>query len=198
LIDGSDEISSDQYQIALEFLKSILEIYPKLRVIVTTSPGNFSGLTQLGLVPVSLASWNEDMTFAFLKSFTHNWKQYIQSFDGKGENEFDSLFIQNWLKSYNIPQGPMELTLKVWSAYAGDMLGPDFPANLEAYIRRTSGEYSENRYILEKIAAKMIFNEKFTISQEEILALFDKQIQNTEADITDDEHISEIETVPIG
>lgn len=175
LIDGLDEISAYQYEIAVDFTKRLLNVYPEIRVMVATSPNKFAGLTQLGFVPMPLIAWNDEMIDAFINNFGQMWNRFIFVGDNSDDSKFENLLIKSWLESQNLPQGPLELTLRVWSSYAGDLIGDDLPSNIEAYVRRMSSELPGAGLLLERIAADMLLNETYLIHKDSINSFSNNQ-----------------------
>jgi HEAT repeat protein len=199
LIDGMDEVSIPQYQIVQKFINDVLNSYPKIRFVVTSSPENITGLTQSGLIPVALAAWDDAMITAFINKFSQQWRRVIHSNDHHEEDKLEHLMIRSWLESHKYPKGPLELTLRIWSAFAGDILGPDFPANIDAYIRRTISEYPESRDILGQITAQMIIDQKLTIDQDDIEFFLKRKSKYSDM-LLDDAKVSfqaELETIEI-
>src|SRR5690606_14521817 len=50
--------------------------------------------------------------------------------------QVDPLLLNSWLSAGNLNLSPLELTLKVWAAYAGDSLGPHVLDAISTHIRR--------------------------------------------------------------
>jgi HEAT repeat protein len=197
LIDGLDEVSADKYQVVKQYIQTLLDIYPDTRLVVTTSPNNFTGLPQMGLIPMFIAAWNANQIETFINNFSQMWRRFINSNESLEEDKFDYLLIRSWLESHNKPQGPLELTLRIWSTFAGDLIGAPLTDNIETYIRRTTTEYPEARPVLEQIASQMLLGESFTVYQEEIISLYNERQQENNADFPDINAISEAEPADI-
>jgi predicted NACHT family NTPase len=50
LVDGLDEVSPSIHQEVVSFLNELTQSYPKARLVVSSTPDNFSGLTEMGLM----------------------------------------------------------------------------------------------------------------------------------------------------
>lgn len=193
LIDGLDEISSDNYQFVKQYIQTLLGVYPDSRLVLTTSPNNFIGLPQMGLIPMFIAAWNENQIETFLDNFSQMWRRFVSANESLDQDKFDYLLIKSWLESHNQPQGPLELTLRVWSTFAGDLIGATLMDSIETYIRRTTIEYPEARSVLEEIASQMLLSESYIIHKKEIINLFDDRQQLNNSDISELNSINEAE-----
>ena len=139
LVDGFDELTPEGQGVVSEYLKLILKTYPKTRLIITGTPEYLDGLIPIGFVPLSLVTWNQRQMDAFIQRWSELWAQYValESWAQTGP-EVDSLLLNSWINTDNHGLTPLELTLKVWGAYAGDSLGPHVLESIATHIRRVS------------------------------------------------------------
>ncbi len=159
LLDGLDELSPAQLGIARDYLKRLLEGYPKLRAVVTAHPGNLDGLTALGFQVVALASWGQEQRNEFISRWSRLWQRFIAAKD-QDKTSVDPLVLVGWLLNTSARLNPLELTLRVWAAFAGDALGPGSLAATESYLRRmTADQPAKNRAGLAQLAAQMVLGE---------------------------------------
>lgn len=155
LLDGLDELSPAPLEQTVLFLKSLLEKYPPLRVVVSAHPGNLGGLTALGFQPVALASWSKAQRAILISRWSELWEKYIAESAPKTAKA-DPLLLVGWLLNNSNQLTPLELTFKIWAAFAGDALGPGALAGVEAYLRRMlANQSAKNRLGLEHLAAQM-------------------------------------------
>jgi HEAT repeat protein len=156
LLDGLDELSPPQLSVATDFLKRLLEQHPKLRLVVAAHPGNLDGLTSLGLQVVALASWGQEQRAEFIGRWSALWQRYIAD-SSQDKSRVDPLVLVGWLLNNSARLSPLELTLRIWAAFAGDSLGPSPLAAIEAYLRRmTAGQPFKNLAGLGQLAAQMV------------------------------------------
>jgi len=160
LVDGFDEVLPDVQQAVKSFLETVLHTYRKTRIIVATSTDYIAGLNHLGLFPVAMATWNEYDRSEFIRLWQEKWNQNTPSNALAQLENIDPLLITNWLSPRENNLTPLEFTLKVWGAFAGDALGPDIPSILEAHIRRLSVNVSNAQIVLERLAVQMVVNMK--------------------------------------
>lgn len=158
-VDGFDEITPDVQLAIKSFLETVLVTYPKTRLVVATSTESYAGLNYLGLYPVAMAAWNEYDRAEFIKRWQEKWQPMVPPGESNLPGDIDPLLITNWLSPREFALSPLEFTLKIWGAFAGDALGPDIPSLLEAHIRRLSVNVSNAQPVLEKLAVQMVVNQ---------------------------------------
>ncbi|GAB4580784.1 MAG: hypothetical protein Fur0022_35260 [Anaerolineales bacterium] len=164
LLDGLDEIDQDEFLRVAGFLETILNLYPQTQVIATASPFYTDGLTHLGLVPVAMAAWSVEQRDMFLKNWGEKWTEHIQPTlwqaapPPKGAPvglQMETIILNNWITIENVASTPLEITLKVWAAYAGDARGPLNVHTIEAYTRRMILNFKNAGTALERVALQM-------------------------------------------
>ncbi len=184
LIDGADEFSPDLLQTFKKYLSLLLTHYAGLRVVIAASPENYGGLHQLGLLPMALASWSRQDQVDFVNQWSENWTHYIEPEELASSTFTDPLLLTHWLSAHNPGGSPLELTLKAWAAFAGDITSPDLASLLDAYFLRMTTNIPNARLALERLASQIIINQKPVFSQHEAAGLvskFAKSIQYTQA-----------------
>jgi hypothetical protein len=139
LLDGTDELAPEGLKIAAEFLKAVKLAYPKTRMVATSSSEYLNGLVNLNFIPFALAAWNAQQRMDFLEKWGALWTHFvsIEAWAQTSEH-FDPLLLNSWLAFENSNLTPLELTLKTWGAYAGDLLGPSPLDAIETHLRRLS------------------------------------------------------------
>jgi HEAT repeat protein len=158
LVDGFDEVNPEAQQTVKTFLETLLHTYPKTRLVVVAGTNFLAGLNHLGLFPVAIASWNEYDRLDFLKLWQEHWFRTVSPMDPAQPETIDPLLIANWVSPHEFALNPLEFTLKVWGAFAGDTLGPDIPNLLESHIRRLAVNVSNAQVVLERLAVQMVIN----------------------------------------
>jgi HEAT repeat protein len=155
MLDGLDEFGIDTAKQVIEMVKALLARYPLIRVIVATTPYYYDGLTALGFLPVAIAAWDENQKTKFLEKWQDLWSHLLIS-DNQQPGLVDPVILSGWLTSREAPPNPLEYTLKVWAAFAGDALGAETSHAVEAYIRRMTVNIKNARPALEKLASQML------------------------------------------
>lgn len=162
LLDRVDELPPKQASTITEYLKTLLEKYPKLRIVTALSFDNLAGLPPLGFSVLAMAAWGDDDRDDFLKQWNHVWAKWIYPLDKNQSKKINSYYLNSWLKINNTMLKPLEYILKVWAAFSGDILGTDGPSAIEAYILRMTNNISNARAGLEKFALQQLIKADLT------------------------------------
>jgi HEAT repeat protein len=137
LVDGVDELPQSGAQEVAVYLRLILRAYPKTKVIVTSSPEYADGFLTLGFAALALLPWNRATQREFLRLWDALWQKYVAAEPWAQINSpVDSLLLRRWLDLDNLGLTPLEYTLKLWGAYAGDVRGARAVDIIEGHIRR--------------------------------------------------------------
>jgi HEAT repeat protein len=138
LLDGVDELPQAEVQNVSSFLRLVMRAYPQTRVILTAAPEYVDGLTALGFIPLALMPWDHEQQKAFLAKWTSLWKKYValETWAQTATAPVDPILIERWLGADNLGLNPLEYTLKIWGAYAGDVRGARPVDFIESHIRR--------------------------------------------------------------
>lgn len=182
LIDGLDELPSESFEVVVDYLRQLMQLYPKIRSVVATSPYFFDGLTSLGFVPLAIATWDNHQRTTFFKQWGESWVRFVEN-QSPEPRLINPVLINTWLSNETLLSTPFELTLRAWSAYAGDLLGPNDSDAIEAYLRRMVVEIPEARPALEKLALKITLSMTPVISIKGIdreMAEFDLEISSSQ------------------
>ena len=59
LLDGFDELDAEGRLRAMAWLKALCEASPRLRVVITATPGQYTPLVELGFTAIAIARWTE-------------------------------------------------------------------------------------------------------------------------------------------
>ena len=138
LLDGFDELPVEDQKGACEYLKLLLESYPKTRVVTTGTFESLGGLIGLNFAPLAIMAWNRQRTEAFFQCWGQLWSQFVtlEAWTQTGPEPVDPLLLNHWLGSGANGLNPLECTLMAWAAYAGDGIGPHVADAISTHIRR--------------------------------------------------------------
>jgi HEAT repeat protein len=165
LLDGADELSCDQMKSLTTFITALLTQRPRLRLLLAASPDYLDGLISLGVVPLALCSWDEAVTNRFLERWGALWTEFIEPGKSLSVNPptISPILIENWISGQTTYISPMELTLKIWAAYACDAFGPKSTDSMDSYFRRLISDAKVLPF-LEKIVLEMLTTQQSTLS----------------------------------
>ncbi|WP_299028106.1 HEAT repeat domain-containing protein [uncultured Thermanaerothrix sp.] len=139
LLDGVDEIPPEMLGTATSYLRSLLERYPHVRLMLAASDQYLDGLLGLGIEPLFLAAWTRDQTAEFIARWSRLWNQQIgsQISQKTGLVPLDDLLVRGWVDPTPV-YSPLEWTLYLWALLAGD-LSNTIPRAIDAYVNRLCG-----------------------------------------------------------
>jgi hypothetical protein len=142
LLDGLDELHREGVHEAVSFIELILKNFPATRIVTTASPEYAGGLIELGFAPLTLMPWTTPQQSTFIETWTRLWDRYVavEAWTQSGPEQVDSTLLNEWLRSESSGYTPLEFTLKVWGAYAGDIRGPLPSDAIDTHIRRLSAD----------------------------------------------------------
>jgi hypothetical protein len=138
LVDGYDEIPPGSQRTVAEYLKVVIQNHPKVRIVTAGAPEYLDGLIPLGFHPLALCGWSARQNKKFTEQWGNLWSQTValEAWAQKDPNRMDPLLLNAWLGTETLNLSPLELTLKIWGAYAGDSLGSQVVDAIAAHIRR--------------------------------------------------------------
>ena len=168
IVDGLDELPREQLKLAIDFLSKLNETYPGNRIVAAGTFECTDGLFSLGLLPVALAAWGDEYKDKLVTKWSQQWTRLvIPYYPPATAPTIETKFLNNWLQTKELPATPFELTLKIWGAYAGDLIGVDQPSLIESHLRRLTVEFDASRSTLEQLALHMIIKQSFKVQQSE-------------------------------
>lgn len=140
LLDSTDELPAPKISLVVQFLNHFQGQYPEIQIAAAASPQALNGFLAIGFKPVVLAGWSSIDRKKFNQKWSEIWKTLPLlkpvSFE---DYEFPpSYFLNSWLSFSPHSFTPLEYTLKVWAAYADDLLGPGPKEAVESHLRRTA------------------------------------------------------------
>ncbi len=125
LLDGLDELPPEGVNRAIRYLAAIRQAYPGTRMIAAASFHHIDGLLAGGFAPLALHPWNTEERRAFLGRWRSLWESYVlaESWAQELPPSVDSALLNAWLQEHDDWLSPLELTLRTWALYAGDLRG---------------------------------------------------------------------------
>lgn len=159
LLDGFDELAPEGQQAVTEFLQTLLNEYPLARVVTTALPEQIDGLLGLGFAPLALLGWNAGRQAEFIRKWGEQWTRFVstEAWAQSVHEAIDPILLEAWLGFGNQYLTPLELTLKTWGGFAGDILGPRTQDILTSHIRRVTPPDTPAA-ALEMLAMQMILH----------------------------------------
>jgi len=138
LVDGFDELSPEPQQVFTDYFKLLTRDYPLARIVTAGAPEYLDGLIGIGFAPLALMTWSARQSEKFIEHWGRLWSQIValETWVQTGPEQVDPLILNTWLNTGNMNLSPLELTLKTWGAYAGDILGPGALEAIAMHIRR--------------------------------------------------------------
>jgi HEAT repeat protein len=175
VLDRVDEMPPSQSHMITEYLSSLLQTYPKLRIITALSYDDLAGLPALGFSLLGMSAWTDDDRESFLERWSQHWDKWINPTEKSRAKRIYSYYVKSWLKVNNALLNPLEYMLKVWAAYSGDAIGTDAPSAIEAYIRRMISDSSTTRPGLELFALQLLYEMRIMSSPHDSDQIFKDQ-----------------------
>jgi HEAT repeat protein len=138
IFDGLDEFFKEQFPPVQSYLKELISQYPSIRIVIAASNQYIDGLNRLSFEPVVVAGWTRDETTDFINRWGVLWNNLIGVTASQQQNQeiLDNLLVTNWLGYEPTFYTPLQWTLKVWGAYAGDLQGDEEYAAISACLNR--------------------------------------------------------------
>jgi hypothetical protein len=119
LLDGLDEIPSEDIPEVSTWLKELRSHHEGLRIVAAGPTTILDGLAEAGLTPVPIAPWTERMQREFVSKWGHAWNEHvIPNMSKRRLADIDPALINGWLAGTMRGRTPAEITLRVWAAYA--------------------------------------------------------------------------------
>lgn len=159
LIDGYDELTDEGQEFVVEYLRQLLKTYPQTRVITTALPDKVGGLFSLRFLPFTLIGWDSIRKKAFIQKWAEQWQRFVstEAWAQSGLEMIDPIILDTWSNHGSQVITPLELTLMVWGAFAGDSQGPRITDAIASHIRRLTHPDIPNA-AFESLANQVIIN----------------------------------------
>jgi HEAT repeat protein len=135
LLDAVDELPfSYQYQVRV-WVKALLAQYPKARLIISIHPDETAQWAPLGFAVASPAPWLPADYRQFMEQWGMRWQELIAS-DRKSAEKPDPALLIGWIARQTLGFSPLDITLRTWAAFSGDLEGTTAASDQQAYIHR--------------------------------------------------------------
>ncbi|RPJ39193.1 MAG: HEAT repeat domain-containing protein, partial [Chloroflexi bacterium] len=168
-LDGLDELAPGQFAPVFSYLTALQKKHARLQIITTASADYIDGLTKANFYPLALAAWTQTQRMEFAKKWGELWTTKLIPEIKKPDPAvvIDPLLVQHWLVSEYAYTSPLEWTLRMWGAFAGDLSGSSPLSILDSHITRF---LPNPAYIpaLEELAHQMALKPTSSLSFEEI------------------------------
>lgn len=137
LLDGLDELPQEQIEPIREWVESFLEHSPGHQIIAAGSPRGFDGLVKAGLFPLAISPWDRNDLDTFLGRWANAWQTHVLTQLPESRiSAVDPYLVNAWLEAAKPAYTPLEITLRTWSAYVGDIQHFSLDDCMKAYLRR--------------------------------------------------------------
>ncbi|MCX6082902.1 MAG: HEAT repeat domain-containing protein [Chloroflexi bacterium] len=138
LLDGVDELAQSSLRDINTYLLTLMQKFPNCRIVMTGSPEYLDSIQYLGFTALSILPWSAEQQTHFLNNWSSLWQKNIPTETSvkNGLSSIDSTLLNRWVSTDNFTLTPLEYTLKIWGAYAGDTRSAHPADNIEAHIRR--------------------------------------------------------------
>ena len=134
LIDGLDDLQEDEQQEKLLWLKAFADRYRENFIIVTGTPYGYGPLAHLGLTPVFLRPWSD----LNMQQVARRWASAWPVIGGTRRRPADRPEEKQVgvASTNNRALSPVDLSLKIWTAYADDAEVGSYEGWLRAFVQR--------------------------------------------------------------
>ena len=152
VVDGVDLLPAPQVTLIVSYLEKLLETFPDIQLITTAIPDSIDGFFGSNFHPIALAGWGRKEKTQFVNRWGACWSKLSKS-QPLDQTLPETYFLNSWL-SYQLAQAsPLEITLKVWGAYVGDLLGPTSRDAIASHLRRTAADLPHDDLVTLQITA---------------------------------------------
>lgn len=165
LLDGLDELPPSTFDETVSFLSLLIQQYPSIKIVTTASNQYLGNLPRLGFIPIPILAWNERQKQDFIQKWDRAYQEYLVDTSQRYEINVD--LINAWLIVDKTINSPLDITLKAWAAYTGDVIGFLTLDAIESYILRLTSDISNSRPAMEQIALTMVNNDAPFINKDD-------------------------------
>lgn len=170
LIDGLDELPANQQLTAIQWIIALRKQFPNNRCFVAANFRGYQVLLNAGFATVYLADWSQDAVQDYVNKWVAAWPAVLKAQKRKASAEdLDPALVAGWLTGGALGRTPFALTLKIWSALAGDAEGPRQVDWIRTYIKRLQ-VIGEMPSALEDIALTTLRESLYTIPADTLRA----------------------------
>ncbi len=155
LVDGLDELASNEISAVAEWLGEVRKAYPDIRIVAAGAPMGYDGLIRVGLAPVFVAPWTDHDQRTFLTKWSQSWQEFVVPHLPRGRlADLDPAMMTGWLTGAFRGATPAQMTLRTWAAFAGDVRGQRAADHYKSYAARLLSQ--DERSHVERVALSWI------------------------------------------
>jgi HEAT repeat protein len=135
LLDAVDELPFDAQDLVREWVQALLTQFPKTRLIITIAPQEVAHWRTMGFAVAAPAPWLPVDHRQFMEKWSERWQEVIVS-DRKSLEKPDPTLLVGWISRQIHGSSPLDVTLRIWSAFSGDLQGTTAASDQLAYLAR--------------------------------------------------------------
>lgn len=135
LLDAVDELPFDAQDEVREWVRGFMAQYPKARLIITIPPDEVAHWRPMGFAVAAPAPWLPADHRQFMEQWGARWQSLIVS-DRKMTEKPDPALLIGWISRQTLGLSPLDITLRIWAAFSGDLQGTTAASDQQAYISR--------------------------------------------------------------
>ncbi|MBN1313434.1 MAG: HEAT repeat domain-containing protein [Anaerolineae bacterium] len=153
LVDGWDELPLVEQRRTVEWLRVLITTYPENKVVVTGPVQGYRPLQELDLAPTFVVPWSQSE----FTELGHLWAAAWPTIAGttrEPAQEPEADIVRRAVRA-NRARTPLDVTLKIWAAFAGDDPGQGQHGWYSAYINRVLPA-PELRGALERVGERIV------------------------------------------
>jgi HEAT repeat protein len=135
LLDAVDELPFDAQDEVREWVSNFMAQYPKTRVIIGILPDDVALWRPMGFAVAAPAPWLPADHRQFMEQWGARWQELIVS-DRKTAEKPDPALLIGWISRQTLGFSPLDITLRIWAAFSGDLQGTTAASDQQAYISR--------------------------------------------------------------
>ncbi len=167
LVDGLDELPRTLIGEVYEIINSVLNTFPKIRVVVTGPIDFLDGFMESGFAVLPMSYWNQPTLQEFLRSFASAYFNRYNPEISSEELELAISGLLGWITQYPYARSPLEYTIQAVSILSGLESGQTSFDIINSYINQMVS-VSATRSSLEVLAYQTIISENPVINKYEI------------------------------
>jgi HEAT repeat protein len=135
LLDAVDELPFAAQDEVRAWVRAFMAQYPKARLIVTIPPEEVAHWRPMGFAVAAPAPWLPADHRQFMEQWGVRWQELVVS-DRKSAEKPDPALLIGWISRQTLGFSPLDITLRVWAAFSGDLQGTTAASDQQAYISR--------------------------------------------------------------
>jgi HEAT repeat protein len=135
LLDAVDELTYDGQAALRMWVKEFLAQFPKTRLIVTIAPEEVTNWRPMGFAIAAPAPWLPADHRQFMEQWGARWQEVVVS-DRKSAEKPDPALLIGWISRQTFGLSPLDICLRTWAAFSGDLQGTTSASDQQAYLSR--------------------------------------------------------------